>query len=92
MNVYVSDSYIYAFVWCLFWALITRWCTAWRAAARGRSAALARTVHDLDAGAVSSLRHIGRSTVWAGQSATWRQGRLPPPCWNLDLVPWGKRS
>jgi hypothetical protein len=30
--------------------------------------------------------------IWAGRSATWRQGRLPPPCWNLDLVPWGKRS
>jgi hypothetical protein len=27
----------------------------------------------------------------AGRSATWRQGRLPPPCWNLDLVPWGKK-
>jgi hypothetical protein len=30
--------------------------------------------------------------LWTGRSATWRQGRLPPPCWNLDLVPWGKRS
>jgi hypothetical protein len=27
----------------------------------------------------------------AGRSATWRQGRLPPPCWNLDLVPWGEK-
>jgi hypothetical protein len=25
--------------------------------------------------------------LWDGRSATWRQGRLPPPCWNLDLVP-----
>jgi hypothetical protein len=25
--------------------------------------------------------------LWTGRSATWRQGRLPPPCWNLDLVP-----
>ena len=28
--------------------------------------------------------------LWARRSATWRQGRLPPPCWNLDLVPWGE--
>jgi hypothetical protein len=27
----------------------------------------------------------------AGRSATWRQGCLPPPCWNLDLVPWGEK-
>jgi hypothetical protein len=30
--------------------------------------------------------------LWTGRSVTWRQGCLPPPCWNLDLVPWGKRS
>jgi hypothetical protein len=47
-----------------------RWCSLVR---RGRSVAPGRTVRDLGAGAVSFLSHAGRS-------ATWRQGRLPPPC------------
>jgi hypothetical protein len=51
---------------------------------RGRSTALGRTVRDLGAEAMPSLRCTRRSTM--------AQGRLPPPRWNLDPDPSWKRS
>jgi hypothetical protein len=63
---------------------------AWRCSLRrrGRSATRDQTVCDLTPKAAPSLCRSGRSTLWVGQS-TMAQGCLPP-CWNLDLTPWGR--
>jgi hypothetical protein len=62
-------------------------CIVWRCPLRrhGRSVALGWTVRDLDAGAMPSLHHTERFTLWAGRSAL-AHGRLPPR-WNLDRAP-----
>jgi hypothetical protein len=82
----------YGMCWHLFGAPITqknrRRCSLVR---RGRSAAQGRTVRDLARGGGALWSGVDGPRPRAGRSATWRQGRLPPPCWNLDLVPWGEK-
>jgi hypothetical protein len=87
----VSQTY-WTGCWCLFGAPITQYEPA--AVLSGQ----ARTVRGTGPDGPRPGARLG-FPAWrpdsprptARRSATWRQGRLPPPCWNLDLVPWGEK-